>query len=425
MRTVGHITWPCRAGRVPGLPASAGMASVTVDSGGSAMARAAGRGTTPSVDAAIRDMYGSLSEDLCFEHTLHRLGAIFRSNLSAMNTEDFGQGRSSVSGVGDISVDEYLALIEAYSGRFQGQNIWLGRSLPDLLQRGFQHGDAVVDVRELRQTEYYRHLLRPLDIRYGMGILLWSGGNADVMVASFHRGHGETSFDDDDMAIAAHVRPHLQNAYAIYRRIAQLEGRVESLRAGFQHAALGICVMDAAGAVLEINACAEAMLLGGRLAVLARDRSLHFASARARSEVGAALQGVARPDAPPATLVVGDAQGQTQRLVLHLCRVPGGVMSGFARRAALLLFVSELRPGHEAAWSEAVVQASLGFSRAEARVGLALLRHGDVPAVAAALGVSQNTVRSHVKTIHARLRIKRSSELLLILDRLLGTRPPG
>lgn len=388
------------------------------------MPSGSGRRPTPSIEEAIREMYGSLSETMHFEHTLHQLGAVFRSNLSALNTEDFGDRRSSVTGVGDVTIEEYVQLTEDYSTRWLGQNIWLRRSARDLLQRGYQHGDAVVAERELRQTEYYRHFLKPLDIRYGMGIHLWSGETnpSDVVVASFHRGHGEVSFDAEDMANAAAVRPHLANAYAIYRRIARLENRVDSLRAGFDHAPLGMAILDAAGRVLEINTRAEECLLATQLAVFAPTRGLLFSNPVVRQEFNAALRGFSRPDPPPVAVALRHADGAAASLALHMCRVPAGTISGFHGRARVLVFVAELRRERLAQWAESIVHVALGLSRAEARVAVALLHHHDTIATAATLGLSPETVRTHVRSIHGRLGVRRNSDLLLVLDRLLGAR---
>ncbi len=63
--------------------------------------------------------------------------------------------------------------------------------------------------------------------------------------------------------------------------------------------------------------------------------------------------------------------------------------------------------------------------RSEARVAFDLLQQADVAATAAALGLSPATVRTHVRTIHFKLGVCRNSDMLLILDRLLGAEAQG
>lgn len=384
------------------------------------MSRGSGSGPQPTIDDAIAGMYGSLSEEIGFEQILHRLGTVFRSTISGLHSEDFGAQRSRLALVGDVTPEEYVELTESYARRWRGENLWMTRSLEGFQTQGFQHGDAVVSRRELSASPYYRHFLKPLDIRYGLGIQIWSGEGLNMAVASFHRGHRETGFDVQDVATINTVRPHLMNAYAIYRRLARLERRVDSLRAGFDHAPLGIVALDGEGRVLEINARAEECLLAAGLAGFSPDRFLLFAHPSVHQDFQAALRDFTRPDAKPTALALRTATGHSADVALHLCRVPAGALSGFHGRACVLAFVAELRRDHPAQWAELVVRTALGLSRAEARVALALLQHPDAIAAAAALGLSSQTVRTHIKTIHARLGVKRSSDMLLILDRLLG-----
>src|SRR5690606_15549029 len=110
------------------------------------------------------------------------------------------------------------------------------RSLEGFRSQGWQHGEAVVGDAELRASAYYRHFLKPLDVRHGLGICIWSGGPLDMAVASFHRGHGDRGFDAEDWKLVEQVRPHLVNAYAIHRRIARLEESLTSFRACFDRA---------------------------------------------------------------------------------------------------------------------------------------------------------------------------------------------
>ena len=376
------------------------------------------------IEQSIRDMYGSLSEEARFDQVMHRLGAVFRSSISGVHTEDFGAHRGRLTLVGDVSADEYLRLTDDYCHRWNGQNLWMERSLEGFQQQGYQHGDAVVAERELRQSPYYRHFLKPLDIRYGLAIQIWSGEALDMAVASFHRGHGERGFDGQDIQTIKAVRPHMMNAYAIYRRIARLEGQVESLRTGFNHAPLGMLILDAGGCTLEINDRAQECLFARDLARRGAGNVLHFVHPQTQRDFTAALAALAPTHATPHTLPLRIATGAPVPIALHLCRVPSGALSGFDGRASVLGFIAELRRDRFPQWAENVIHTVFGLTHAEARAAFVLLQqHADVPAAAASLGIQPATVRSHIKSIHSKLGVSRSSDMLLILDRLLGTEP--
>jgi DNA-binding CsgD family transcriptional regulator/PAS domain-containing protein len=368
-------------------------------------------------------MYGALSENVRIEQTVHRLGAVIGSSISGVHTEDFGARRRGLALVGDVGVEDYVQLADAYATRWNGQNLWMERSIAGFQTQGYQIGDHVVTERELKQSPYYRHFLRPLDIRHGVGIQIWQGDSLDMAVASFHRGHRDHAFDAEDVVVIEALRPHLANAYAIYRRIAKLEAQVESLRAAFSRAPLGMLVMDHNGRVLESNDKAEADLFAMNLARIGADRRLLFRDLAVRKAFEAALYRLVPANALPTTLVVQPAGGSSAPLALHLCRVPAASIAGFDGRASVLAFVAAPDRAHHRRWSLSVVRSALGLTPAEARVALALLEHVDVAATAGALGLSVQTVRSHIKAIHSRLGIQRTADLLRMLDRLLGAFP--
>jgi DNA-binding CsgD family transcriptional regulator/PAS domain-containing protein len=387
------------------------------------MAKHRERPSKSSVDRLVREMYGSLSEETRFEQTLHRLGSAFRSTMTGLHSEDFGVQRRRLTLVGDVSADDYVSLTEAYGSRWSGQNLWMERSLAGFQQQGWQQGDAVVSKRELEESPYYRHFLKPLDVRYGLGIQIWSDDKLNMAVASFHRGHRETGFDADDIRLIETLRPHMINAYAIYRRVARIENELVSLRASFEHAPLGMIVLDRAGHVLQINVRAEECVLASSLAACGPNNRLRFAHPVTQGEFETALHRLEATDAAPISLALRSRTGCHANVALHLCRVEQGALSGFDGRAGMLAFVAELGSKQRMHSSESTLQSVLGLSRAEARVALALLQHGDPGLAAAAVGVSLATVRTHVKNLHALLDVRRTSDLLLMLDRLLAAVP--
>lgn len=376
-----------------------------------------------SLDTLIGELYGSLSEQVRFDESLHRLGAVFRSHISALHTEDFGAHRGRVTFVGQVSEKEYLELHQIYNDRWSGQNLWMERSLAGFIEQGYQHGDAVVSRRELVQSPYYRHFLKPLDIRHGLGIPIWRDDKLNMAVASFHRGHGDKGFDAVDFALIAQIRPHLVNAYAIYRRLARLEGELHSLRASLDLASLGVLLFDADGHLLEINAAAERLLLARENICSRHQGRLRFASPATQCAFTHAVKRMnANATSPPESLLVApDEDGP--RLVIHLCTLPTGMLGDLNPRARVLAFVAELQPDQRDALAANILQRLLGLSQTEARLLLALHQHVDVGAAAQSLGIGINTARTHLKHIHAKLGIARNGDLLLIVERLIGSLP--
>lgn len=379
----------------------------------------------PSLNAVVRELYASLGERMQLDEPLHRLGAIFGSHISGLHVEDFGAHRGRLTLAGDVGSHEFLELSQAYSNRWNGQNLWMERSLDGFRSQGWQHGDAVVGSGELRASAYYRHFLKPLDIRHGLGICIWNGGPLKMAVASFHRGHRGRGFDADDLKAVDEVRPHLVNAYAIYRRLARLEGSLVSFRACFDRATLGILMLTADGQLLEANAAAHDGLAKAGIRIT-REHKLALPPTLQRRYVEL-LRVLAAPHTASAQSLVVECACQEDaaphRVVLHLCALPTDALHGASAGTRVLAFLAELQPGQSQALDESVLRQTLGLTPMEARVALALRRHIDVAATARALNLSPNTVRTHLRSLHGHLGMRRTSEIVQLVDRLIGSLP--
>lgn len=379
-----------------------------------------------SVDDLVRDLYGSLCEETRFEEPLHRLGVAFRSHISGLHTEDFGAHRGRLTLVGDVTTEEYMRLTESYSSRWAGQNLWMERSLDGFLSDGFQNGDVVVNDAELRASAYYRHFLKPLDIRRGLGICLWNDDQMSMAVASFHRGHGDVGYDANDVAVIHHLRPHLVNAYAIHRRFAKLRGDHASMRASFDRAPLGMLVLDQDGCVVNCNAAAERLLSMGNAIRRGSGNKLRIRSRHSRLAFNQALARLCASPAPmPESILIKNenAGKSTQDLVFHLCAFPEIAGSLLRERGKVLGFLSELRPEQKEDLNTRIVRQILGLTLAETRATLALHQYADVGAAALALGVSTATVRSQLKMVFRKVGIHKSGDLILLVERIVASSP--
>ncbi|MCK9490107.1 MAG: hypothetical protein M0Q42_12090 [Xanthomonadales bacterium] len=378
----------------------------------------------------LHGLYSALHEGTGFEQPLRLAAAAFRSHMSGLHSEDFNTGRGSLTLIGSLSQDDYLAYAEAYSRRWSGQNLWIERSLDGFLGQGFQHGEAVVSEQELVTSPYYRHFLRPLDVHYGMGINIGGGDPGKLVLASFHRDRNDHGFDDGDIALIKALRPHLINAHAIHQRIQQAEDGHRSLQALCDHARLGMILVDSEGHLRHCNPSALAQL--ERRAVLAAGgcRRSGLTESFRRRLVSAIAQLFADPACAPSIRIDAGgagAGGQTPgcALVLHLHPLPPQFHGRQGQAPHVLGFLSELDPAADTASVLPMITAVLGLTAGEARVALALRERPDVEHCAHVLGITLSTARSHLKRIYQKLGISRQGELLLIVERCLHSRPRG
>lgn len=381
---------------------------------------------TPSVDAIVRGLYGSLSEEASFRPCLRAVAPVFRSHITGLHHEELLVRSSGLEMLGEVEGEEFQRLAGDYSERWFGKNLWIERGITTLMTRGYGVGDENVGAGEFLQSEYFRHFLRPMDIRHGLGINVQTDGIALLAILSVNRSAGAGEFTPDELRLVAELRPHLVNAYAICRRMVGLRREADGLRAGFDCNPLGMLVLDAEGRVLERNAEAARLLRSASGLRCGAGGALHFrqpsVQARFRAEVAALVDERLPPH--PATLVVSaGGAASPASLALHLCAFPANSVPALHRGGRLLAFLCELSPRSERRLAAAVLRAAFDFTPMEAEVVLMLHEHHDPIHAAQRLGLAVSTVRSHLKHAFRKTGASGQVELQRLVDRLLGSLP--
>jgi DNA-binding CsgD family transcriptional regulator/PAS domain-containing protein len=377
------------------------------------------------VDVIVRALYGSLLEDFSFERCLRVLARSFNAHTVALHTEERYAGRAAMEIFGPLDADDLVRFSNDYSTRWPGKNLWVERSYDTMLTRGFEDGDAIVSREELCASEYYQHFLHPLDMRHGIGIAVRTDAASVFSLVSLNRHAGAGAFDREDLALVAALRPHLVNAFSLYRRIASLQGRIESMRSSFDRLPLALLILDLDGRVLEHNAEASRFL--GRCSEirLAASGDLRLRDARAHARLRGFVARAGHPSVPPQneSIVLGDTFGELT--VLHLCALPASTGGVLQRRGRVL--ASICLPGQDAAepFAANLLRAAFELTHTESMVVLSLRHHHDPTEVAAELGLAVSTVRSHLKHAFRKSGTTRQGELLRLVDRLLASTPLG
>jgi DNA-binding CsgD family transcriptional regulator/PAS domain-containing protein len=376
-----------------------------------------------AVDAIVRGLYGAINEGAGFGAALQPMSRAFDAHICALHTEDRYGRSAGLEIFGAVDVPGFVACNREYAARWAGKNLWVERGMPGMLACGYQDGDAVVHARELLASEYYRHFLRPLDIRHGLGVQVSDGVGPVVSLVSINRSAGAGPFSATEMARVGALRPHLANAYAICRRLDRLEGAVATLRASLDRVPFGVLVLDATGRVRDRNAEADRLLDEHREVSMGRDGTLRLAPPAAQARLDAALRRLPGGEMAPlaeAIVLARDTDAPAGPLLLHLCALPDNAVGEGVR---VLAFLGELNRAGEDRFAEGVLRAALGLTPMEATVVLSLRENHDPAHVALALGLALSTVRSHLKHAFLKSGTNRQGDLLRLVDRLLVAAP--
>ena len=379
----------------------------------------------PDFDRVVRGMYGALAEDLRFDQILLQVASSFRAHLVGLVETHADDSRNRLHLVGSMRDGDFLKVVQDYNARWSGQNIWMERALPGLRTRGYESGDRVLSDRELVGTDFYRHFLRDIDVRHAAGVRLELGAET-MAIGTVNRDASAGAFTESDMDLLARLQPHLANVYTIYRRLTGLSTTSDSLRAGFDRSPIGMMILDEHGLVQDHNAEADRLLRARKGIALDRGGSLRFDDDAQLEHFGSVMQRMRRksPGSRPGTqLLVSPTERRRGSLVMHLCAVPRSAVALMQRQGRALAFLHEVeRPFNRTAGAE-MLQALLSLTPAESRTVLLLRDQGEPERVAESLGVAVSTVRTHLKHAFRKAGVRRQSDLVRLVDRIVATAP--
>lgn len=315
--------------------------------------------------------------------------------------------------------------LELWRTRYHGDDLWsqagVRRSL--FISGLIATGDELVPRHELLASRWYREFL----YQYNVGELLTGivlGVDARVpmpVTCSFFRPIDGPGFGEVERSRLALLMPHLAASLGVMQRLRLADLKVASSLAALDALPHGVLLVGPPNEVVFANRagrriCAE----NAELRLVATDATRIAAAPAVATAIAAALKATLAPRAAPrhhaAVVHVPRAAGRPP-LVLHFSRsAEHDDVSGAAPSPLALVFVKD--PAQTAVVDPQLVRQVFGLSPAETRVALAHNEHGVVVDVAAALSLSPNTVKTHLKQIYAKLNIGSRWELARALSSL-------
>jgi len=268
---------------------------------------------------------------------------------------------------------------------------------------------------EFQQSRFYREWVQPQQLVDFVSTVLDRSGTSASMFGVF-RHERDGIVDEATRHRMQLVVPHIRRAALIGRAMEQHSARAEVLASSLDTIRAGMFLVGANGALVHANAAGHGLLApGGPLRVAAgrlvtTDAALEqcLRDAASFDEGGDALLGE-RGIALPLTGPGGEA------LVAHVLPLSSGfrrqVRTSTAAVAALFVQRAEL---HIETAPEALIRA-YGLTPAELRVLLAIVEIGGAPEVAEALGVSETTVKFHLRRLYEKTGSRRHADLVKLL----------
>jgi DNA-binding CsgD family transcriptional regulator len=270
------------------------------------------------------------------------------------------------------------------------------------------------DYGDLLRSEFYQGWLKPQGF-VDAAVLVIDKSFSSISTLVIVRNERQGLFDE---ATAGHLLemlyPHLRRAALIGGVLAAQAARIDQLTRVLDALAAGVFLLTEQGEIAHANTAGEMMLaagapvrkVGGRLELPAGEAARAFRDALTAVGAGEATLG-----GKGASIPIGAGAEH----VAHLLPLNGARRTAIEAESgvACILFVKRNDPADAAAL--AALARRFGLTAQETRVLQAVVQVGGVPLAADLLGLSANTVRSHVTAIFDKTGVRRQADLIRLL----------
>lgn len=308
--------------------------------------------------------------------------------------------------------------VQSYSDYYSARNIWLRNGGRLLGTRTVRSSHMMSSRRELLRSEWYNDFLRPLGLSHAVGGTLIKHDEGAFSCISIFGGPEREEFGEEDLRVLEALVPHLRRALQVHARLLEFSNRERAWLEILEKTPAGVLLVTENWKVLYANPAAQAFIAaqGG----LALDRGCISASvsddtARLRSLIGRATRTSARRALHAGgVLRVRRPNGSLPLEILISPLAPSDVPP-LGKQAVAALYLRETQPS--ASSPVAALANQYGLTPGEARVLAALARGLSGKRAAQALGISYNTLKTHLQHLFMKTGARRQLELVHLIHR--------
>ena len=263
---------------------------------------------------------------------------------------------------------------------------------------------------EYERTRYYQEWLSQRDF-VDNPVAIIDRSQSDFTVLAFHRNRRQGPADEGVRSRLALIVPHVRRAVAIGRALERTKLESLTFLEVLDGLSSAILLVDAAGLVVQANRNAREHLATGAVLRTAQG-VLRMHDPQATAEFDEAI--LLAKDAASAgkqiiTIPLRSSSGD--RYLASVLPLTSGARSeiGNHYRAVAAVFIRPIGP--EVPLDPMPLARAYQLTPRELTVMITVVESGGVPETAAILGLSENTVRTHLQSIYRKTGIKSQSEM--------------
>ena len=269
-------------------------------------------------------------------------------------------------------------------------------------------GEQIVGERELMRSEFYAQWLKPQHLFHTIRTVVASGDDRIIYLVGL-RVRSAGPFTSAIVGLHQSLSGHVRRAIGIESRLHRRATERDAAASALDRMPFGVALIDGKGRVLVANQTAQ-QIFGQQDGLSQRRGMLTTSLSSETAELAERITDVISGNFPvPRVVTVSRPSGQRPFGVLVL-PLSNTVPDLERRLPVAAVFVTDAE--NAAPINERSLRTLYGFTPAEARLAR-LLAQGRRPEEAAAeLGVSLNTVRTHLKRIFGKAGTDRQADLV-------------
>jgi len=273
----------------------------------------------------------------------------------------------------------------------------------------------VISQDELRETRIYREWMRPQGYIDFLGCHL-EKSTVSCVPTTVIRHERDGWVDRESMSRMRMLVPHIRRAALIGNVISLRTCEGATLADALDGLAAGMFLVDATSRVMHVNVSGRAMLAESSVlrSINGRLTAVDFEADRTLKDVFAAADDGDTAVGARGVAVLLRAAG-TERHVAHVLPLTAGARGRAGNAFAAVAAVFVHRTALEAPSAAEALASAYKLTAMELRVLLGIVQVGGGTMVAEDLGISETTVRSHLKHVFEKTGTKRQVDLVKLV----------
>jgi DNA-binding CsgD family transcriptional regulator len=364
------------------------------------------------LDEVVEQIYLATTEPQRWNAVIERIGRRIGANIAAVHVHSQLGDTDPATTVGGWGMGRRPTGLPSYEKYFAARNVFLQHGAHLLKPGAILTGEQMCPDEVLLTSEFYLDFLRPLDVRYAIRAVL-TNDPEPLSYFSAGRAHASRPFGDAQRRILLAVTPHLIQAIRIQARLEGIQSGRHAVSCVLERVPLAVIFLDGRCRVIEMNSSARKIVDAGDGLKLEHD-VLVALDTRAEVQLQQMIFGAASLDSGRllqhgGALLLPRPEG---RRPLSAMVAPTGVTGIFpaSRSARVVVLIEE--PAQTASKPSVAFAKDHNLSPAESGLAARLVAGMSLRQAAVALGISENTARSHLKRVFAKTAVRRQAELV-------------